>query len=111
MKYEVINYEENGWIFEVIKSNVKNSFRKLNKIQIIKKKKIQIVFHIHFDLIQKIDDSKINIILITHVDNIRKKLVAKNIIHPITEENYEEVKDEFEQYEIRRPQISGEENI
>ena len=45
------------------------------------------------------------------IDNIRKKLVAKNIIHPITEENYEEVKDEFEQYEIRRPQISGEENI
>jgi hypothetical protein len=74
MKYEVINYEENGWIFEVIKSNVKKSFQKLNKIENIKKKKIQIIFHIHFDLIQKIDDSKINIIFITHVDNVRKKL-------------------------------------
>ena len=37
--------------------------------------------------------------------------MAKNIIHPIIESKDEEVKDEYLQYEIRTPQITGEENV
>ena len=45
------------------------------------------------------------------IDNVRKRLMAKNIIHPIIESKDEEVKDEYLQYEIRTPQITGEENV
>ena len=43
--------------------------------------------------------------------NMRNKLVTKNRIKPIDVKNDEEVKDELEQCEIRRPQITGEENV
>ena len=45
------------------------------------------------------------------LENTRKKLMVKNKIKPIIQMTNEELKDEFEQYEIRRPQITGEENV
>lgn len=46
-----------------------------------------------------------------NLDNTRRKLMVKNKIKPISKMTDEELKDEFEQYELRRPQITGEENV
>lgn len=44
-------------------------------------------------------------------DNTRKKIMVKNRIKPIIQMTNEELKDEFEQYEIRTPQLTGQENV
>jgi len=78
MIFKVINYENNGWIFEKIKKIVEKSFKKIfnEKIQ---NKFNEIIFHIHFDLIEEIDESKLNIFFVTHVDSLRKKLKIINL--------------------------------
>lgn len=45
------------------------------------------------------------------LENTRKKFMVKNKVKPIIQMTDEELKDEFEKYEIRRPQITGEENV
>lgn len=45
------------------------------------------------------------------LSNIHKILISKKRIKPISEIIDEEIKNEFLQYEIRTPQITGEENV
>jgi hypothetical protein len=49
------------------------------------------------------------------LNNSRKKIMLKFRIKPIIEitddQNINELKDEFEQYEVRQPQITGEQNV
>ena len=45
------------------------------------------------------------------LDNTRKKSMVKNKVKPIIQMTDEELKDEFEQYEIRTPQLTGQENV
>lgn len=43
--------------------------------------------------------------------NFRRKLMVSHKVKPIFQMTDEELKDEFEQYEMRTPQITGEEKV
>ena len=43
--------------------------------------------------------------------NLWSELMLSHRVNPIIQISDEELKDEFEQYEIRTPQINGEENV
>lgn len=43
--------------------------------------------------------------------NVRRKLMISHRIKPIIQMTDEELKDEFEQYEIRTSQVTAEENV
>lgn len=78
MKFEVINYENNGWIFEkiskIIEEELKKKYEKLNKCKFER-----VIFHIHFDSVKNINENYLNIIFVTHIDNIRKKIKIINL--------------------------------
>lgn len=45
------------------------------------------------------------------LENTRKRLMVKHKIKPIIQMTDEELKDEYEQYEIRQSQLIGEQNV
>ena len=45
------------------------------------------------------------------LENTRKRLMIKHKIKPIIQMTDDELKDEYEQYEIRQSQLIGEQNV